>query len=284
MAGAQTRAILELLRRGEGGEVAADVFRVFGATSADECLRTYDAAGAAERASIDEAVRRRTRDAGSGFWIDVDTITAELAANEPEPAPAAAPVASVGAPAAERVIDDPYPYPPRRSGGVSRAYTIRRHAFSIGRRYSVFDPSGNREFKIVEKLRLAHTFSIRDPQGKVLYSIREKLLVLDATFFVTSAAGEKTIVKRTKIRDEKPDLFEITLPSGQLLQATGWLWHEDGIAIRRDGTRLATIHRQQLRVREMYSATVAPSADPALMLAIAMSIVEMCHRRGDIAT
>jgi hypothetical protein len=46
--------------------------RVFGASSLDECLATYDAVGAAERATLDDAVQRMTADAGAAFWLSVD--------------------------------------------------------------------------------------------------------------------------------------------------------------------------------------------------------------------
>jgi len=72
---AKTRAVLNLLRRGREEKIARSVMRVFGATSLDECLTTYDMVGAAERATLDDAVQRVAADAGAAFWLSVDNET-----------------------------------------------------------------------------------------------------------------------------------------------------------------------------------------------------------------
>lgn len=68
----RTRAVLEVLRRGRDETIAASVMRVFGASSIDDCVATYDAVGAAERATIDEAVERMTANAGAAFLLSVE--------------------------------------------------------------------------------------------------------------------------------------------------------------------------------------------------------------------
>ncbi len=72
---ARTKAILEVLRRGREEKLAQKVLRVFGASSIDEALATYEAVGAAERASIDEVVERMTADASAAFLLSVDGRT-----------------------------------------------------------------------------------------------------------------------------------------------------------------------------------------------------------------
>ncbi|HEX6095191.1 MAG TPA: hypothetical protein VF432_02620 [Thermoanaerobaculia bacterium] len=68
----RTKAVLEVLRRGHEEKLAQKILRVFGATTIDEALATYEAVGAAERASIDETVARMTADASAAFQISVD--------------------------------------------------------------------------------------------------------------------------------------------------------------------------------------------------------------------
>ena len=68
----RTQAILRVLARGGHEKVAASVMRVFGATSIEDCLATYEAVGAAERKSLDEFVARMTADAGAAFELAVD--------------------------------------------------------------------------------------------------------------------------------------------------------------------------------------------------------------------
>lgn len=72
MAIARTIAILRVLSRGREPKIAPTVLKVFGASSFEEALVTYDAVGAAERASIDEMVERVTANAGAAFWLGVD--------------------------------------------------------------------------------------------------------------------------------------------------------------------------------------------------------------------
>ena len=68
----RTKAILKVLRRGREEKVANVMLRIFGATSLDECEATYDLVGAAERATLDEAVERVAANAGAAFWLGVE--------------------------------------------------------------------------------------------------------------------------------------------------------------------------------------------------------------------
>lgn len=72
MSSTRTRAILELLIEGRDGNLAQAVARVFGASSIQECLETYNAVGSAERATLDEAVKRVTEDVSAAFSLSVD--------------------------------------------------------------------------------------------------------------------------------------------------------------------------------------------------------------------
>ena len=69
---ARTKAILELLRDGRDEKLASAVLRIFGASSMQECLDVYAAVGAAERAGLDEAVKRVTENISAAFSLSVD--------------------------------------------------------------------------------------------------------------------------------------------------------------------------------------------------------------------
>ncbi|HYH06457.1 MAG TPA: hypothetical protein VEK11_05275 [Thermoanaerobaculia bacterium] len=68
----RTKAVLEVLRRGRDEKIATNVLRIFGASSIDECMATYDAVGAAERATIDDAIARVTAGGGAAFELSVE--------------------------------------------------------------------------------------------------------------------------------------------------------------------------------------------------------------------
>jgi len=68
----RTRAILELLQDGREEKLAQAVTRVFGASTIEECLAIYDSVGKAERASLDEVVKRVTEDVSAAFSLRVE--------------------------------------------------------------------------------------------------------------------------------------------------------------------------------------------------------------------
>lgn len=73
----RTKAILHVLGRGREPKLAPSVLKVFGATTIEEALRTYDMVGAAERASLDQFVEHVVKDASAAFWLRVESKLAE---------------------------------------------------------------------------------------------------------------------------------------------------------------------------------------------------------------
>jgi hypothetical protein len=73
MTTARTKAILEVLSRGREEKIAGTVLKIFGASSFEECFATYDVVGAAERATLDEAVERVAANASAAFWLSVES-------------------------------------------------------------------------------------------------------------------------------------------------------------------------------------------------------------------
>lgn len=69
----RTKAILKVLARGKEEKVANAVLKIFGASSIEECVATYESVGKAERASIDEMVERVAKDGSAVFWIRVES-------------------------------------------------------------------------------------------------------------------------------------------------------------------------------------------------------------------
>lgn len=73
MTQSRTKAILEVLSRGREEKIAGTVLKIFGASSFEECLATYDVVGAAERATLDEAVERVAANASAAFLLSVES-------------------------------------------------------------------------------------------------------------------------------------------------------------------------------------------------------------------
>jgi hypothetical protein len=66
------KAILEVLARGREEKLASNIMKIFGASSLDECLSIYESVGNAERATLDEAITRLTKDASAAFLLGVE--------------------------------------------------------------------------------------------------------------------------------------------------------------------------------------------------------------------
>lgn len=267
MSSAGTRAILEVLKRDRDEAVERGVLRIFGASSIDECIATYEVVGTSERTSIDEALRGIVAKADPALLRAAQMIDVPPPENRP--------------PAAD--YDDllrAYEPAPSPAGPPMQSYRLRRQVLALGRSYYAENPAGERVFRIAGRLGFARVFSVKDASGNALYSVREKMLVLDPTFVVSRDGVEVAVVKRVDNSGAVDDRFEITLQSGGVLRGLGKIWAEDGVRITRDGTLVAVVRRQQYVLRETQLIDVASSADQALFLAIGMSIVEIDPTRG----
>lgn len=68
----RTKAILRVLQRGREEKLANFVLRIFGASTLDECLATYETLGKAERDSLDEALSRFAENSSAAFLLSVE--------------------------------------------------------------------------------------------------------------------------------------------------------------------------------------------------------------------
>lgn len=162
-------------------------------------------------------------------------------------------------------------------------YTAKKRLVSLGRDYDVLDDEGRVAFRIDGKVRFARTFVVRDAGGRALLSVREKLLVLDPTFEIKAGRRLVASVRRTTTSGAARDRFEIPVAgaAGQLLTARGKLVR-DRVTIERGQGRVGEVSREQgMLVHEIFHVTVAPDEDQALLLAVAMAIVETDSHRGE---
>jgi len=74
------------------------------------------------------------------------------------------------------------------------------------------------------------------------------------------------------------DRFAIDVEGGGELRAKGnFVDHE--YEIERDGKAVATVSKRWFRVRDTYGVEIAPGEDDALVLAIAVCVDALSHRR-----
>jgi len=160
-------------------------------------------------------------------------------------------------------------------------YTVQSRLVSIGRDYNVKDEIGEVAFTLDGKVRFARTFVVKDRNGLRLLSVREKLLCLDPTFVISSASQPIAIVRRVSRSATGTARFEIEMGGSIAMNAHGSFLRE-GIEIKRGGAFAGSVSREPNRViHEIFHVSVGAAEDPALLLAIAMSIVETDLFRGE---
>lgn len=270
MTSSRTKGILSKLKRERDTEVESHVLRLFGASSVEECLLTYETVGAAERESIDQAMESMMARVSPALWNGV----------EPEPLlPRPNAIGTVHDELDSAFVSEASSHAAFRM----RSYQIFRRYFTIGRSYWVEDSVGARVFGIAGKMGFARAFSIQDMQGNQLFSAREKLLVIDPTFVISREAAEVAVVRRPTTGGAVSDRYEVAVPSGGTLRGSGKLWQDDGVTLLRGDKRVGMVRRQQNTMKERFFVDLAASDDQALFLAIAMSIVEIEPDRGNAA-
>lgn len=161
------------------------------------------------------------------------------------------------------------------------AYKVRKRLVSIGRDYNVEDESGKAVFRVDGKVGFARKFIIKDNDGNALLAVREKLLSIDPLFVIKRDTATIATVRRRSHGDEANTKFDIEINGTVAMKATG-SFLRDGVRFTRDGVIVGSISRTPLTViEEIFEMQVVTSEDLALVVAIAMSIVEMVPFRGE---
>ena len=158
-------------------------------------------------------------------------------------------------------------------------FAVKKRLVSVGRDYAVHDESGATVFTIDGKVRFGRRFDVKDGAGQVLYAVKEKLMALDQTFLIDAPGGEVT-VRRTTTGSVYPMKFDIVVDGETRMHAQG-SFLRDGVDITRGSDRIASVSREpNTVVAEIFHVWTADLEDPALMLALAMVIVEGDLSRG----
>lgn len=158
-------------------------------------------------------------------------------------------------------------------------YTIRRRLVSLARSYSVFGEGGELAFRLTGNVRFARTFLLRSRSGEAPLRAREKLLAIDPTFIITRNRAEVATVCRRTTSGAVVDRFEITLAS-ETMDGSGSLLSDDGVRVGRGGSVFVRVWRVHGELRETFRVETVTTLEQALLLAVAMSIVDIDPGRG----
>jgi uncharacterized protein YxjI len=150
-------------------------------------------------------------------------------------------------------------------------YLVQERIFSITTDFWIEDENGNRVFLVDGRaLSLRETFELKDAHGNVLILIRKKLFAMRDTMEIENGDGIVATVRPAFFSPVR-HRYEIDLADGQRLEAVGNFTDKDWELS--DGRQVVgRISRRWFSVRDAYGVEVAPGADDALVIAIAVCI------------
>ncbi|MFI6049670.1 LURP-one-related/scramblase family protein [Streptomyces violascens] len=154
-------------------------------------------------------------------------------------------------------------------------YLVRDKIFAIGDDYWIETEDGRHAFLADGKaLRLRDTLELKDPSGRVLITLREKMFSLrDA---MTIERDDQILAKvRRKRLSLLRNHYRVSLIEGTELDVTGKILDRE-FTVEYDGELLAHVSRKWFHVRETYAVNVVrEDADAALLLAVVICVIRM---------
>jgi uncharacterized protein YxjI len=151
-------------------------------------------------------------------------------------------------------------------------YLIQERIFSLTNDFWIEDENGNRAFYVDGKaLTLRETFELRDAAGALRAVIHKKVFAVRDTMNIEDETGVVATV-RPALFSPFRHRYEIDLAGGARLEAVGNFVDKDWQIVDGNDQLVAQISRQWFRVRDTYGVDVAPGADDAVILAIAVCI------------
>jgi uncharacterized protein YxjI len=155
-------------------------------------------------------------------------------------------------------------------------YAVQEKLFSIGDDFWITDEHGDQAFLVDGKvLRLRQTLEIRDADGRVLVTVRKKLIAVHETMEIEQD-GVLVATVRKALLSPLHHRSAVDLADGGQLEVVGNILDKE-FEITAGGQVLARISRAWFRIRDTYGVDVAPGQDDVLFLAIAVALDRIQH-------
>ena len=169
----------------------------------------------------------------------------------------------------------------RRRGGdaPASAYKMRERMLSIGDDFWIEDGSGQRVFLVDGKaLRVRETLELKDAQGAILYTIKEKLVSIRDVMTIENDGQPVATVKKALISPLR-ERYDVQFANGTAWKVQGNIVDHE-YEIEGPGGRIAKVSKAWFRIRDTYGIEVAPEQDDAMALAVAIVVDQMSHDIG----
>ena len=150
-------------------------------------------------------------------------------------------------------------------------YAVQEKLFSVGDDFWITDEQGGKAFLVDGKvLRLRQTLEIQDPGGRVLVTVRKKLVTMHETMEIEQDGTLVGTVRKALV-SPLHHRSVVDLADGSQLEAVGNVLDKE-FEITAGNQVLARISRAWFRIRDTYGVDVAPGQDDVLFLAIAAAL------------
>ena len=158
---------------------------------------------------------------------------------------------------------------------------VRDRLLGIGEDYWIEDQHGTKVFLVDGKaMRLRDTFELKDPQGRVLIDIHQKMFALRDTMIIERDGERLATIKRKRLSLLRNN-YRVSLADGTELDVSGKILDRE-FAVEYDGELLAQISRRWLHVRETYGVDIVrEDADPALLIAVAVCVIHLADKERE---
>ncbi|GGZ15939.1 hypothetical protein GCM10010343_48580 [Streptomyces avidinii] len=152
---------------------------------------------------------------------------------------------------------------------------------AIGDDYWIEDEAGRHAFLVDGKaLRFRDTLELKDPDGLILITLREKLFTLRDAMTLERDERRLAVIRRKRLSLLRGH-FRVTLAEGTELDVSGRILDRE-FKIEYDGELLALVSRQWYRLRETYAVDVVrEDADAALLIAVAVCVIRMVEKERE---
>jgi uncharacterized protein YxjI len=161
-------------------------------------------------------------------------------------------------------------------------FLVRDRLLGFGEDYWIEDDRGDKVYLVDGKaMRMRDTFELKDPQGRVLVDIRQKMLALRDTMVIERDDQPLATVRRKRLSLLR-NHYRVTLVDGTELDVSGKIADRE-FAVEYDGELLAVVSRRWLHIRDTYGLDVVrEDADPALLIAVTVCVIHLSEKeRGD---
>ena len=163
---------------------------------------------------------------------------------------------------------------------MTHRYQLREDLISIGDDFWIENESGQRVFRVDGKiLRISKTYVFEDMAGNILCRIKEQLLTIRDKMEIEDAEGRQLAVVMKALISPLRDRWMVKVRNGPDLDVQGDILDHE-YAVNQGRHKIAEVSKKWFRLTDMYGVEIADGQNDILILAVAVAMDAMSHKRG----